>query len=90
MGLEHAFPDIRHPRRGLVSIAGAPPRLDAPPPGCAFAPRCPFAEARCRTETPAFRTVAGAHAVACHLAEDAPRLRARARDATLWQRLEAG
>jgi dipeptide transport system ATP-binding protein len=39
-----------------------------PPPGCAFSSRCPFADARCRAEAPAFRQVDGRH-VACHYAE---------------------
>jgi peptide/nickel transport system ATP-binding protein len=36
-------------RRGvrLEAIAGAPPRLDQLPPGCAFAPRCMLAEPAC-------------------------------------------
>ncbi|WP_102224799.1 ABC transporter ATP-binding protein [Acidimangrovimonas sediminis] len=35
-----------------TEIAGAPPSPFDLPPGCAFASRCPFAEARCRTEAP--------------------------------------
>ena len=37
-------------RRGkrLEAIPGAPPRLDLPPQGCAFAPRCSIADAACR------------------------------------------
>jgi peptide/nickel transport system ATP-binding protein len=47
--------------RGLpVALAGAPPRLDGQITGCAFAPRCPRAQARCRDELPA-----EAHGVAC-------------------------
>jgi len=38
-------------------------------PGCRFAGRCPRAVARCRAETPAFRTAAGGRRVACHLVE---------------------
>ena len=38
--------------------------------GCAFAARCPFAEARCETETPELRSVEGpGHRAACHLVE---------------------
>jgi oligopeptide/dipeptide ABC transporter ATP-binding protein len=37
-----------------------------PPPGCAFHPRCPYAEARCRTELPVLREIAPAHWSACH------------------------
>ena len=37
-------------RRGqrLEAISGTPPRLDAPPHGCSFAPRCNLADAACR------------------------------------------
>jgi oligopeptide/dipeptide ABC transporter ATP-binding protein len=88
MGLEQAFPDIREPRRTLVSIAGAPPRLDRPLDGCPFTPRCPFAVERCRIEKPAVRTIASGHVVACHFAEDAEINRKRAREPLLWQRGE--
>ena len=37
-----------------------------PPPGCAFHPRCPYAESRCRTELPSLREIAPAHWSACH------------------------
>jgi oligopeptide/dipeptide ABC transporter ATP-binding protein len=37
-----------------------------PPPGCAFHPRCPYAESRCRTELPTLREIAPAHWSACH------------------------
>jgi oligopeptide/dipeptide ABC transporter ATP-binding protein len=37
-----------------------------PPPGCAFHPRCPYAEGRCRTELPILREIAPAHWSACH------------------------
>jgi len=36
--------------------------------GCAFAARCPRAEARCRTETPALRDVGAGRRAACHFA----------------------
>jgi oligopeptide/dipeptide ABC transporter ATP-binding protein len=36
----------------LEIIAGRPPDLVAPPPGCRFAPRCPYAQDRCRAEAP--------------------------------------
>ncbi len=44
-----------------------PSPLD-PPPGCAFASRCPHASDRCRAEAPEFRPV-GQSMVACHYAE---------------------
>jgi peptide/nickel transport system ATP-binding protein len=47
-----SFPDLAHPDRPLRGIPGAPPRLDAMPPGCRFAPRCPHAFERCPTARP--------------------------------------
>lgn len=60
---------VRAARRELIQ--GEPPSPVNPPSGCAFHPRCPFAEARCRIESPTLRnlgTVDKAHEVACHLA----------------------
>jgi dipeptide transport system ATP-binding protein len=53
-------------RRERITIHGEPPSPLDPPPGCAFASRCPRAEARCRGEAPALREVDGRQ-VACHL-----------------------
>jgi len=36
----------------LTPIPGSPPNLAALPPGCSFAPRCRYAEARCRAQFP--------------------------------------
>jgi peptide/nickel transport system ATP-binding protein len=49
----------------LSEIPGQPPSLTALPAGCAFAPRCPRADARCRAEAPALSRDQG-RAVACH------------------------
>ena len=40
------------PHTRLRAIPGRPPDPVDPPPGCAFAPRCPYARDRCRVETP--------------------------------------
>ncbi|HVV94785.1 MAG TPA: oligopeptide/dipeptide ABC transporter ATP-binding protein [Hyphomicrobiales bacterium] len=48
-------------------LAGEIPSAVNPPSGCAFHTRCPYAEARCRAETPALREIAPGHRVACHL-----------------------
>ncbi|MGE3620931.1 MAG: ABC transporter ATP-binding protein [Acidimicrobiia bacterium] len=56
----------------LVPIKGSPPSLIRKPPGCAFHPRCRFAEVPgvCDLEVPELRLVAGdAHLAACHFAE---------------------
>jgi peptide/nickel transport system ATP-binding protein len=42
--------DVSHTR--LNVIAGRPPDLVNPPAGCRFAPRCPYAQDRCRQEEP--------------------------------------
>jgi peptide/nickel transport system ATP-binding protein len=42
--------DPSHTR--LDSIPGRPPNLIAPPQGCRFAPRCPYADAKCHAELP--------------------------------------
>jgi oligopeptide transport system ATP-binding protein len=64
-------PDVRR-RRARYRITGEIPTLIAPPPGCRFAPRCPFAIERCRTEPPLLRELAGrpGRLVSCHRAEE--------------------
>jgi peptide/nickel transport system ATP-binding protein len=56
-------------RKGeLRGIPGLAPVLRELPPGCAFHPRCPKVQARCRTEKPAVRAINEDASVACHLA----------------------
>jgi peptide/nickel transport system ATP-binding protein len=66
------FQEMRHPyTRALVgsiprisdpshtrlrAIPGRPPTVIDPPPGCAFAARCPHAQPRCLAETPVLTT----------------------------------
>ena len=57
-------------RRERVVLAGDPPSPLAPPTGCAFHPRCPLAQERCRREAPPLYALPGGHHVACHLVED--------------------
>ncbi len=56
----------------LFTIGGMPPDLSRTPPGCPFHPRCPLAEARCRTEFPDPVEVAEGHWSWCWRADDAP------------------
>ena len=65
--LLETIPDVASPNRGRRPMAGEVPSPIAPPPGCAFHPRCPLATARCAAEAPALREADGG-AVACHLA----------------------
>jgi len=50
-------------------VAGEVPNPIEPPPGCAFHPRCPFANDRCRRERPELIDNTGA-LVACHAVEE--------------------
>ena len=50
----------------LQPIAGELPSPLAPPPGCAFHPRCPLATELCRAERPPLTPRDGDHLVACH------------------------
>jgi oligopeptide/dipeptide ABC transporter ATP-binding protein len=67
--LLRAFPDLTRPREKLVSIPGYPPRLNALPPGCRFAPRCPQVMERCHVEEPPLHELNGFHYASCHLLE---------------------
>mgnify|MGYP005725246059 CR=1 FL=1 len=47
LGLQRSFPTLAARTRALFSIAGQPPNLISPPPGCRFAPRCSIASPDC-------------------------------------------
>jgi oligopeptide/dipeptide ABC transporter ATP-binding protein len=72
--LLQSFPDLAHPDRPLRGIPGSPPRLDAMPVGCRFAPRCPHAFDRCHVERPPDYPAAGGRA-SCFLLDPAERAR---------------
>jgi len=50
-----------------LMLKGEVPSPMKPPAGCRFHTRCPYAEARCRSETPLLREVQPGHYAACHL-----------------------
>ncbi|REJ57813.1 MAG: ATP-binding cassette domain-containing protein [Microcystis aeruginosa DA14] len=52
--------------RARASLQGDPPSPINTPPGCAFHPRCPRAEARCRSEAPLLRPLDDGRFAACH------------------------
>jgi peptide/nickel transport system ATP-binding protein len=60
-----ATPDL-YGQEAVVSIPGAPPRLDRETAGCPFRPRCDVPLDRCGTEHPELRLVAPGHQAACH------------------------
>ncbi len=49
----------------LTTISGSPPDLASLPQGCAFAPRCPLANAECRKTTPVLQMIDQGHHAAC-------------------------
>jgi dipeptide transport system ATP-binding protein len=56
-------------RRERIVLRGEFPSPFAPPSGCRFHPRCPYAIERCRTEEPMLSPLGGAE-VACHRAAE--------------------
>jgi oligopeptide transport system ATP-binding protein len=70
IGLLRSVPRLDVPRKArLHPIDGQPPDLAHLPRGCAFAPRCPYAIVRCRTELPPLMPVAPDHLSACWVAQ---------------------
>jgi peptide/nickel transport system ATP-binding protein len=69
LDLGDAEPDGAAPR--LVEIPGMVPSLINLPAGCAFAPRCPRADARCREAYPPYEEKRQGHWASCWHAEDA-------------------
>jgi peptide/nickel transport system ATP-binding protein len=63
------IPDLEMTGRARNPVAGEVPNPIDPPTGCAFHPRCPFANARCRAERPSLRAAEGTM-VACHAVEE--------------------
>ena len=64
--LLRSIPKLDQPRESkLQAIAGRPPQLVDPPAGCRFAPRCPYAQARCHAEAPPLVEDEPGHAYRC-------------------------
>jgi oligopeptide transport system ATP-binding protein len=59
------IPDPTVQRKRIV-LKGDVPNPINPPAGCHFHPRCPRAEARCRSEAPVLRALGPGQQVACH------------------------
>ena len=67
--LLEAIPDLEKTGTSRIAVAGEVPNPLKPPSGCAFHPRCPYADARCRTERPEMKPFR-ASLVACHGVEE--------------------
>jgi oligopeptide/dipeptide ABC transporter ATP-binding protein len=61
-------------QRRRIILTGDVPSPIAPPPGCHFHTRCPYAHARCRVEAPILREVTPNHHAACHLHDGGPKI----------------
>ncbi|MBP6852955.1 MAG: ATP-binding cassette domain-containing protein, partial [Rhodoferax sp.] len=64
-----AIPKMHDTGRARTPVQGEVPNPLSPPPGCAFNPRCPHANDRCRSERPVLKDFAGIR-VACHAVEE--------------------
>jgi peptide/nickel transport system ATP-binding protein len=64
-----AIPDLEMSGRQRTPVAGEVPNPLSPPPGCAFHPRCPHADDRCKGERPNL-IWHGEAASACHAVEE--------------------
>jgi oligopeptide transport system ATP-binding protein len=64
--LQNSMPTLEDDRaERLVAIEGNPPDLSCLPPGCAFAPRCPYRLEDCDKLLPPLEAVGGIHTKAC-------------------------
>ena len=64
-----AIPKMHDTGRARTAVQGEVPNPLNPPAGCAFNPRCPHANDRCRTERPVLKALHGVK-VACHAVEE--------------------
>jgi len=65
-----AVPDLAMTGQQRTAVAGEVPNPLDPPPGCAFHPRCPYANERCRREVPTLAPSGDGAVVACHAVEE--------------------
>jgi oligopeptide/dipeptide ABC transporter ATP-binding protein len=71
-GLLACLPRLELEGKPLPAIPGSPPDLVAPPPGCAFHPRCGLRQGRhrCAVEEPVLAEVGEGHRAACHFSDE--------------------
>ena len=63
--LMRSVPNVDEEVEYLYSIEGQPPALDNLPPGCTFAPRCPYVFDRCNEAFPDLIQVGDRHSATC-------------------------
>jgi peptide/nickel transport system ATP-binding protein len=85
LGLKNALPRVGR-REEPIAIPGVPPDLASPPPGCRFAPRCPFVVPVCTTVPPPLVAVAADHRSRCHRGGEMAALAPRAALGETWER----
>jgi peptide/nickel transport system ATP-binding protein len=69
--LAASIPNKENRGRPLANAPGRAPPLEAPPPGCHFAPRCPGARERCKKQLPPLADTGGGHYARCFYTEAA-------------------
>ena len=65
-----AIPKMRSTGQTRTPVSGEVPNPLNPPDGCTFHPRCPHANARCRSERPVLHAASEGALVACHAIEE--------------------
>ena len=64
-----AIPKMHDTGQARTPVQGEVPNPLSPPPGCAFNPRCPHANDRCRSERPQLLSIGGIR-IACHAVQE--------------------
>lgn len=87
VALRNAIPDLTS-NHEPISIPGAPPDLSATLKGCRFAPRCPLANEKCRSQIPDLKPASESNhhrLVRCHRASEIDQFRDELSKQELWQ-----
>lgn len=78
IGLFGSLPDINSDVERLSPIAGMPPDAANLPSGCAFAPRCPYADEKCKSVPVGLERMEGAHCCRCIHSRRMDKIKAKA------------
>lgn len=83
LGFLNAVPTLGKTKK-LISLSGFPPDLTRLPPGCKFAPRCPFSLKKCTETDPPLEEIEEGHWVACLRVDQVEEFRELAKDEKTW------